>query len=114
MGTRFGRKASDGTYEYHDSKESLIAAERRDNSEMRSGLFGLIGLLIGSVLTYVALLKLGSMEWPKWLRFSLVIAGGGVLAVVLAKFADLIWNILLTLILVGVVWGIGSVIWRAM
>lgn len=33
MGTRFGRRAADGTYEYHDSKESLVAAERRDNSD---------------------------------------------------------------------------------
>ena len=46
MGTRFGRRAADGTYEYHDSKESLVAAERRDSSDARSGLFGLIGLLV--------------------------------------------------------------------
>lgn len=51
MGTRFGRRAADGTYEYHDSKESLVAAERRDNSDARAGLFGLIGLLVGGVLT---------------------------------------------------------------
>jgi hypothetical protein len=114
MGTRFGRRSADGTYEYHDSKESLIAAERSENSEMRSGLFGLIGLLVGGVLTYVALLKLGGMEWPKWLRFGLVIAGGGVLGFTLSKLADLIWNILLALLLVGVMWGIGSVIWKAM
>jgi hypothetical protein len=60
--------------EYHDSKESLVAAERRDNSDARAGLFGLIGLLVGGVLTYVSLFKVG-MDWPKWLRFGLVIAG---------------------------------------
>jgi hypothetical protein len=27
MATRFGRRAADGTYEYHDSRESMIAAE---------------------------------------------------------------------------------------
>jgi hypothetical protein len=54
MGTRFGRRAADGTSEYHDSKESLVAAERRDNSDARAGLFGLIGLLVGGVLTYVS------------------------------------------------------------
>lgn len=112
MGTRFGRRAADGTYEYHDSKESLVAAERRDNSDARSGLFGLIGLLVGGVLTYVALLKVG-MDWPKWLRFGLVIAGGGGLAYVLAKFADLIWNIILSLVLLVVLWGIGSWLWKA-
>ena len=110
MATRFGRRAADGTYEYHDSRESMIAAEGRENSDARAGLFGLIGLLVGGVLTYVALLKYG-MEWPKWLRFGLVIAGGGTLAYVLAKFADILWQIILTLILLAVVWGIGSWIW---
>ena len=112
MGTRFGRRAADGTYEYHDSKESLVAAERRDNSDARAGLFGLIGLLVGGVLTYVALLKFGA-EWPKWLRFGLVIAGGGGLAYILAKFADIIWSILMSLLLLAVLWGVGSWIWKA-
>lgn len=112
MGTRFGRRAADGTFEYHDSRESLVAAKRRESSDARSGLFGLIGLLVGGVLTYVALLKLGT-DWPKWLRFGLVIAGAGGLAYVLAKFADLIWNIILSLVLLAVLWGIGSWIWKA-
>ena len=43
----------------------------------------------------------------------LVIAGGGTLAYVLAKFADLIWNIILTIVLLAVLWGIGSMIWKA-
>ncbi|NMV39655.1 hypothetical protein [Ralstonia insidiosa] len=113
MSTRFGRRAADGTYEYHDSKESLVASEHRENSENRAALFGFIGLLVGGVLTYVALLKFGGMAWPKWLRFILVIAGGGMLAFVLARLANLIWNIILTIVLLLVVWGIGSMIWRA-
>lgn len=113
MSTRFGRRTADGTYEYHDSKESLVAAEHRENSESRAALFGFIGLLVGGVLTYVALLKLGGMAWPKWLRFVLVIAGGGTLAFVLARLANLIWNIILTIVLLLVVWGIGSMIWKA-
>jgi hypothetical protein len=39
MGTRYGRRAADGITEYHDDKDSLIAAERRENSEVRAGLF---------------------------------------------------------------------------
>src|SRR6218665_2621324 len=103
MGTRFGRRAADGTFEYHDNKESLVAAERRDSSDARSGLFGLIRPLVGGVLTYIVLIKVGT-EWPKWLRFGLVIAGAGGLAYILAKFADLIWNIILSLVLLAV-WG---------
>lgn len=33
MGTRIGRRSADGTFEYHDNKESLIAAERSENSD---------------------------------------------------------------------------------
>jgi Kef-type K+ transport system membrane component KefB len=113
MGTRFGRRAADGIFELHDSKESLAAAERRDNSDVRASLFGLIGLLVGGVLTYVAVLKFG-MDWPKWLRFGLVIAGGGGLAYVLAKFADLLWEIILSFVLLAIVWGVGSWLWRLM
>ncbi len=113
MSTRFGRRAADGTFEYHGSKESLIAAQRREASESRAGLFGIIGLLVGGVLTYVALLKVGA-DWPKWLRFGLVVAGGGGLAYILAKFADLIWGILMSLLLLAVLWGVGSWIWSAL
>ena len=113
MATRYGRRAADGTIEYHDTKEALVAAEGRENSDARAGLFGLIGLLVGGVLTYVVLLKYGG-SWPKWLRFGLVITGGGSLAYVLAKFADIIWQIIMTLILLAVVWGIGSWIWDRM
>jgi hypothetical protein len=112
MGTRFGRRAADGTYEYHDSKESLVAAERRDSSDARSGLFGLIGLLVGGVLTYIVLIKVGT-DWPKWLRFGLVVAGAGGLAYVLAKFADLHLEHHPQPRPAGL-WGIGSWIWKAM
>ena len=57
MATRFGRRAADGTFEYHDSRESMIAAEGRENSDARAGLFGLIGLLVGGVLTYVGVVS---------------------------------------------------------
>jgi hypothetical protein len=109
---RFGRRAADGTYEYHDNKDSVVAAERREDSESRAGIFGLIGLLVGGVLTYVVLLKLGT-AWPKWLRFALVVVGAGGTSYVLAKLADLIWNIILAVVLLAIVYGIGVLIWKA-
>ena len=33
MATHFCRHAADGTYEYHDSRESMIAVEGRENSQ---------------------------------------------------------------------------------
>jgi hypothetical protein len=113
METRFGRRAADGTYEYHDSKESLVSAQQRESSDARTGMFGFIGLLVGGVLTYMVLSKIGP-DWPKWLRFCLVISGGCGLAYVLTKFADLIWNIILRLMMLAVICSIGSCIWQAL
>lgn len=113
MGTRYSRRAVDGTIEYHDNKESLIRAEHSDNSQARAGLFGLIGLLIGATLTYVAFHKLGGMELPKWIRFTGILLGAGTGAFALARFADLLWNLILTIITIAIVFGIGAAIWRA-
>ena len=111
MGTRYGRHRADDTYEYHDTEESLVASEQRESSDMRRGLFGLLGLVAGGVLTHLALVKLG-VDWPKWLRFSLVIAGSGTLAWVLAMLADIIWSIILLLVGLTVVWLVASLIWK--
>lgn len=111
MSTRFGRRTATGNFEYHDSKESLMAAQRKENRQARAVLFGLAGLVIGGMLTYFMLQRFG-MEWPKWLRFALVLAGSGILAYVLVRFAELLWKFVLCLIVIGVVWVIGTVIWR--
>ncbi len=113
MSTRYSRRAANGTIEYHDNKESLIRAEHDENSEARAGLFGLVGLLVGALLTYVAFSKLGGMEWPKWIRFTGIILGAVTGAYALAKYADLIWNLILTAIMVAIVFGIGAAIWKA-
>src|SRR6218665_1856673 len=112
MGPRFAPRAAEGTFKTPKNKKCLVAAGGPATAAPPSGPFGLIGLLVGGVLTYIVLIKVGT-EWPKWLRFGLVIAGAGGLAYILAKFADLIWNIILSLVLLAVLWGIGSWIWKA-
>ncbi len=112
MTTRYSRRAADGTTEYHDRKETLIEADRRENSEDRAGLFGFVGLLLGGILAYTAFHKLGGMDLPKWFRFSGVVVGAGVGAIILAKLADFIWGLIMTLILLGIIYGIGALIWR--
>lgn len=42
-----------------------------------------------------------------------MVVGASGSAYVLAKLADLIWNIIVTLVLLGVLYGIGSLIWQA-
>ncbi|QGZ40494.1 hypothetical protein IP92_03368 [Pseudoduganella flava] len=113
MGTRFGRRAADGTYEYHDSRESLVAAERRERSANRAFWFGIIGFIAGAVLTYTLLAHAGGLEWPRLARFGAVLAGGGVLAWALSRLADLIWYAILSIALLAVLTGIGAMIWDA-
>ncbi|MGJ7509761.1 hypothetical protein [Variovorax sp. GT1P44] len=52
------------------------------------------------------------MEWPKWLRFGLVLAGATIACCALAKFADLICNIIGAVVLMAIVYGIGALIWK--
>ncbi len=113
MGTRYGRRADDGTMEYHDSKESLLRAARQETSASNAALFGIIGFLAGGVAVYILMLKTGLMEWPKWIRFSAIIAGSGLGAYVLAKLADMILMAIVILITISVVLGVGHAVWKA-
>lgn len=110
MTIRYSRRAPDGTTEYHDSKDTLIEASCREDSENRAGVFGFIGLLLGGMLTYSAFHKLG-VDLPKWLRFSGVIIGAGLSGFILAKLADFIWALFWMLVLLGIIYGIGALIW---
>lgn len=112
MPTRYGRRAADGTTEYHDSKKSLIEAEEYETRQGRARLFGGIGLLVGGILSYIAFLKLGGMAWPKWLRFAGIIASAGMSAYTFAKLSNLLWNVILAAIFIALVFGIGSLVWR--
>ncbi|QJD98688.1 hypothetical protein HH212_00405 [Massilia forsythiae] len=112
MGTRYGRRAASGNYEYHDSLEALNAAAERESSRALAGWFGLFGLLAGGVLTYLVLHKFG-VDWPRWLRFTLVIAGSGVLAYTLARFANLLWAIIVIGALLVLASGLGALLWKA-
>lgn len=112
MATRYGRRIADGTYEYHDSRASLDAARERESRSDRAGLFGLIGFLIGGLLTYFFVHK-WSVDWPKWLHFGLVIGGAGISAYILAWLAEWIWDAVRILLLLGLLYGLGHFLWQA-
>jgi hypothetical protein len=90
----------------------MAAAELRESSDSRATLFGLLGLFAGGVLTYIALHKSG-MNWPKWLRFSLVLIGSGTLGYVFHKLADIISYIIRLFFLLVIAGTIVLLIWKA-
>jgi len=113
MGTRYGRRRRDGTYEYHDSEASLQAAKRREGRETRAGFFGLVGLVIGGWLTYLGLQYIGTAEWPKWTRFVGILVGAAVGATLLFKLAEVVWKLFVALLAIVVILTIGLFLWNA-
>lgn len=114
MATRYGRRASDGTFEYHSDRGSLVAAVERERSKERAFLFGLVGLFIGGFIAYGFVRTHGVQTWSKWGKFVCIMGSAGLGAYVFAKLADLIWNLILVALLVGIVVGIGAIIWRSL
>ncbi len=111
MAKRFGRRAMNGTTEYYDTYEELRAAQRRENTHIRTACFGFIGLIAGGIFTYVLL------QWmhvdSKIVRYIGVIVGtwfGGVLA---AALSDLLWTLLKWVFCLMGVLIIGLFIWLA-
>ena len=112
MSTRYGRKAADGTTEYYDSKAQLLAAEEQESNNRTRWWFALFGLVIGGVLT-TSILNKYVADWPKLIRFALVILGGGLGAFTLFRSALLILGLIGICIALAVVVGIGAIIWHA-
>ncbi len=112
MATRFSRRTSQGNWEHHDDAASRDAAVQRENRSDRSSLFGLLGLLIFGVITWLVVMKHGA-DWPKWLRFGTVLAGAGVGAFVLSRLAELIWKLIVLAFGLALLYGIVALIWKA-
>jgi hypothetical protein len=81
MGTRYGRRASDGTTEYYDSKAALVAAANRESAARTANFFALIGIAVGGAVGYYLLHHTSAIAWPKAARATILLAAaiGGAL-----------------------------------
>ncbi|WP_227817567.1 hypothetical protein [Nitrogeniibacter aestuarii] len=113
MAVRYSRRANDGTTEYHDSRESLYAAQQREALASKRHFYWFVGLIVGGALSYVASLKFGA-EWPKWGRFLLVILGAGATGKLLAMLTPVLSFMIRLSVSAAFLIGIGWLIWLAL
>ncbi len=66
MGTRYGRRRSDGVTEYHDSEQSVLASREREKRFERAIWFGFIGAALGFALGFYFIQP---MDFPKIIKF---------------------------------------------
>ncbi|CAB3727467.1 hypothetical protein [Trinickia soli] len=100
MGTRYGRRAHDGTTEYYDSKKELVAAADREVLARMANFFTVIGLVAGGVISYHFLHHSSAVAWPKLAR-ALVIAGSSVGAALLLRTVGKYLFMLTVVLLLG-------------
>ncbi len=111
MAKRYGRRRVDGIFEYSESVEDLEASAVREDREALRGSFALVGLLLGGVVTY-GLVNHHAPDWPKIIRFISVLAGGCLSAYVFASLAVLLRMMLFIVTAIGVLGGIGYLVWK--
>ncbi|ERJ17496.1 hypothetical protein SSPSH_003708 [Salinisphaera shabanensis E1L3A] len=111
MAKRYSRRRNDGTVEYYDSPEEAQAARRNDFYEDIAARFLLAGFLLGGILAYVSIDVFGFSYWPKAAQFGWVVAGAVGCAAVSAALSKILYKILITLLAIGIVFGIGMLLW---
>ncbi len=109
MAKRFRRRALNGTMEYYDSYDELIAAQRGDIAYVQTVLFRILGLIAGGILAY-SLLRWMHVD-SRLIRFGACIAGAWLGGILGASLSALLWNILKWALLLTVVTVIGFLIW---
>ncbi len=87
----------------------ILSAEEYNEDlifKWRLGLFA-VGILLAGFMVH----EFAPADWPKWLRFSVAIAGGTVIGGVLAYFAKQIESLVAWVVCAAVVFIVGAVIW---
>ena len=94
---------------YHKVGDRLLSSEEFDQDSVEKwglALFILIAFFVGAVLH-----SLLPVEWPKFVRFPLLMVTGAVAGVVAAYFARIIRNLFLWIIRLGIVSSMGYGVW---
>lgn len=112
MGTRYGRRAHDGTTEYYDSKEELVVAADREVLARMANFFTVVGLLVGGLVAYYFLHRNGAMAWPKPVRVLVIVGSAASSALLLRTIGRYLFMLAAVLFLVGLSFTIGRWLWH--
>lgn len=111
MAKRYSRRRPDGTVEYYDNQKEAEAARREDFYDGIAGTFALGGLVVGGILAYGCIYFFGLSGWPKVAQFALVIGGAFACSIISTFLSKILYWILITTISLGVLYGVGALIW---
>lgn len=120
MATKYSRRQVDGSVEYYDSREEMLAANPSGSfgetligiSRIFNPFLAAYGFMAAGVL---AVLVLAFSEyfgsWPTWAKFTAALAVAIVCGYLSGKFGHLIIMVSAALFVVGAVVGAGSLAW---
>jgi len=108
MARRFRRKALNGSMEYYDTYDELLAAQRKDIACLQAVLFGVTGLIAGAILGYF-LLRWMHVD-SRLIRFAAVIVGAWLGGGLGASLSSLLWMILKWTLILTAITAIGLLI----
>lgn len=110
--TRYTERFKDGTSVHYDSADDLAAAQQARFNDSVQGWFAFGGLIIGGFIAY-SFTNAVIPDWPKFIKFIIVILSAVGLSVLLSRVAVVVFNIAAAIFGIAVLVGIGSLIWKA-
>jgi phage shock protein PspC (stress-responsive transcriptional regulator) len=110
MGTRYGRRAADGTTEYYDSKSKLSEAQDAEDLAQLRFYFTFAGLVLGGIATYWAISHFNGT--PRLIRFLSVLLGAAAGAYLLRRLAFAISLLFFGAIFLFALYLVGLAIWH--
>lgn len=94
---------------YYKVGDRLLSQEEYDEDSLHKWALGLF--IGGALLTGAAVLSWLPVEWPKYVRFPIVVLTGGIAGGVGAYFTHLIRDIVAWIVMIIVISGSGYGIW---
>lgn len=110
--TRYSERLKNDISAHYDSADDLAAAQQARLNDSVQGWFALGGLIVGGFIAY-SFTNAVIPDWPKLVRFVLVLSCAIGLSFLLARIAVVIFNIAVAIFGFAVLIGIGSLIWKA-